>query len=123
MRLKKTKKISYDVESLFTNVPADETIEYILDEIYVNKRLKPICKSRLIMSRMLKKLISDSLFSINGRLIKQKDGFSMGGPLSVDISGIFMTNLEKEVVYPARPILFKRYIDDILNRKKKKRRR
>ena len=30
--------ISYDVESLFTNVPIDETIEYILDEIYTRKR-------------------------------------------------------------------------------------
>ena len=43
----------------------------------------------------------------------------MGGPLSVDISGIGMTKLEKEVVYPLTPILFKRYIDDIFNRKKK----
>ena len=52
--------ISY--ESLFTNVPVEETIEYILDEIYENKRLKPLCKSRLIMKRLLQKLISNSLF-------------------------------------------------------------
>ena len=52
--------ISY--ESLFTNVPVEETIEYILDEIYENKRWKPLCKSRLIMIRLLQKLISNSLF-------------------------------------------------------------
>ena len=34
--------LSYDVESLFTNVPLDYTIEYILDEIYVNERIKPL---------------------------------------------------------------------------------
>ena len=110
--------ISYDVESLFTNVPIDETIHYILDEIYIKKRLKPVCK-RLIMKRLLKRLTSDCLFSINERLIKQTDGCAMGSPLSVDISGIFMTKLEKEVVYPEKPILYKRYIDDVFNRKKK----
>jgi hypothetical protein len=111
--------ISYDVESLFTNVPVEETIEYILDEIYVNKKLKPLCKSRLIMKRLLQRLISDCLFSVNGRLLKQKDGCSMGSPLSVDISGVFMTKMEKEIVYPEDPILFKRYVDDVYRRKKK----
>ena len=110
--------ISYDVVSLFTNVPVNDTIEYILDEIYVEKRLKPIC-SRLIMKRLLKKLSSDCLFTINEKLVKQIDGCSMGSPLSVDLSGIFMTKLEKEVVYPTNPILFRRYVDDIFNRKKK----
>ena len=110
--------ISYDVVSLFTNVPIDDTIEYILDEIYVNKRLKPIC-SRLIMKRLLKRLTSDCLFSINNRLIKQVDGCAMGSPLSVVLSGIFMSKLEKEVVYPTKPILYERYVDDIFNRKKK----
>lgn len=110
--------ISYDVESLFTNVPVEDTIEYILDEIYIRKKLKPICKSRLIMKRLLKRLTSDCLFSINGKLVKQIDGCSMGSPLSVDIAGIFMTKLEKDVVYPTNPILFKRYVDDVFNRKK-----
>ena len=110
--------ISYDVESLFTNVPIDETIEYILDQIYVNKKLKPIC-TRLIMKRLLKRLTSDCLFSVNERLIKQIDGCAMGSPLSVVLSGIFMTKLEKEVVYPESPILFKRFVDDVFNRKKK----
>ena len=111
--------ISYDVVSLFTNVPVEETIEYILDEIYVKKSLKPICSNRLIMKRFLKRLTTDCLFSINGRLIKQQDGCSMGSPLSVAISGIFMTKLEKEVIYPENPILFKRYVDDVYHRKKK----
>ena len=36
--------VSYDVESLFTNIPIKETIDYICDEIYNRKKLKPICK-------------------------------------------------------------------------------
>ena len=35
--------VSYDVASLFTNMPVEEAIEYILDEIYVKKKLKLLC--------------------------------------------------------------------------------
>ena len=72
------------------------------------------------MKKLLKRLTSDYLFSINGKLLKQIDGCSMGSPLLVDIAGAFMTKVEKEVVYPTNPILFKRYVDDIFNRKKKR---
>ena len=33
--------VSYDVESLFTNVPIQETINYIIEQIYVHKKLMP----------------------------------------------------------------------------------
>lgn len=52
---------SYDVESLFTNVPIAETIEYIWDEIYVHQKLAIIC-SRLIFRRLLLKLTTESTF-------------------------------------------------------------
>ena len=42
--------VSYDVESLFTNIPVKETVNYILDQIYVHKALPQIC-SRLIFKR------------------------------------------------------------------------
>ena len=32
--------ISFDVKSLFTNVPLDETIETILQKVYVEKKTK-----------------------------------------------------------------------------------
>ena len=44
----------------------------------------------------------------------------MTNPLSADITGILITKLEKEVVYPTNPILFKRYVDGISNHKKKR---
>ena len=109
---------SYDVVSLFTNVPIDDTIKFIIDEIYTQKRLKPIC-SKLIMSRFLKKLVSGCQVTFNGMLIKQIDGSAMGNPLSVVLANIFMTKLERDVVDPERPILYKRYVDDVFTRKKK----
>ena len=39
--------VSYDVDSLFTNILLKEGTDYILEEIYVNGKMKPIC-SKLI---------------------------------------------------------------------------
>ena len=39
--------VSYDAESLFTDIPIEETIKYIIEQIYVHKRLTAIC-SKLI---------------------------------------------------------------------------
>lgn len=47
--------VSYDVESLFTNVPVNDTITYIMDKIYKNEKWPKIC-IRLIMKRFLEKL-------------------------------------------------------------------
>ena len=43
----------------------------------------------------------------------------MGGPLSVIMANIFMTMLEKDVVLPISPQFYKRYVDDIISRRKK----
>ena len=37
--------VSYDVESLFTNIPIQETINYIIEQIYVHKKLAPIVRN------------------------------------------------------------------------------
>ena len=40
----KYKDVSYDVKSLFTSIPVQETIDYVLYKIYDKKELKPFCK-------------------------------------------------------------------------------
>ena len=70
--------VSYDVESLFTNIPITETINYILDEIYDPHKLKPIC-SKLIFKRLILKLTTESSFIFNIKCYKQTDGYTMGG--------------------------------------------
>ena len=56
--------VSYDVESLFTNIPIKETIDYIIEQIYTHKKLKPIC-SQLIFKRLLLKLASECTYTFN----------------------------------------------------------
>ena len=40
--------VSYDVKSLFTNIPINETINFIRDEIYIHKKLQPISKRSIL---------------------------------------------------------------------------
>ena len=109
--------VSYDVESLFTNIPINETIDYILDQIYNKKKLKPICP-KLIFKHLLFKLANEVTFTINNNFVKQTDGCAMGGPLSVTFSDIFMIKMENDIVIPTRPVFYHRYVDDIYNRRK-----
>ena len=46
--------VSYDVKSLFTSIPAQETIDYILQRIYVRKEIKPFCKKSILKKLLLK---------------------------------------------------------------------
>ena len=63
--------VSYDVESLFTSILVSETIDYIIKEIYENKVIKPMCKSKLIFRRPLEKLTKNCVFSVNDTLVEK----------------------------------------------------
>ena len=103
--------VSFDVESLFTNIPVKATIDYIIWKLYIKKEIKPFCK-KSIFTKLLRKLTQKCVFSINNRLIKQVDGCPMGGSISLVFSGIYVCKMEGDIVIPANPILYKRYVDD-----------
>ena len=112
------KIVSYDVESLFTNIPIKETIDYICDEMCRNNAIEPMCKKSLFR-KLLYKLSSQCVFSVNNQLIKQIDGCPMGGPISVFSSDILMNKMERDIVIPIAPNLYKRYVDDTFAKRKK----
>ena len=95
--------VSYDVDSLFANIPAEETIEYIIHQI---------C-SKTIFRRLMYKLTTECAFQFNQNLFKQTEGCSMGGPLSVTLADIHMIRTQKDIVAPLKPIFYKRFVDDI----------
>ena len=53
--------VSYNMESLFNNVPVHETIEHIINEIYVENKLPKFC-SKLIFKRLLFKLTTEYFY-------------------------------------------------------------
>ena len=104
-------------ECFFTNIPIKETIDYIVEEIYTREKLPKIC-TKLIFTRLLTKLTSENTFVFNSTFYKQIDGCTMGGPLSVILSDICMTKIEKEIVVPTNPPFYHRYVDDIINKRR-----
>ena len=110
--------VSYDVDSLFTNVPVEDTIEYIIHQIYNEKKVPQIC-SKTVFRRLMYKLTRECAFQINQNLFKQTEGCSMGGPLSVTLPDIHMIRTEKDIVTALKPIFYKIFADDIYNRRKK----
>ena len=109
--------ISFDVESLFTNVPLAKTIDVVLRRVYTEDAIDTNLKKRT-----LKKLIKDccqkTTFSFNSVLYEQNDGVSMGSSLGPVLTKVIMTELEKTIVlglFGDRLIKFYgRYVDDTL---------
>lgn len=110
--------VSYDVTSLFTQVPLDETIDFIIEEIYTKHKLPPI-GSKLLFKRLLNNVTKKSSFTFNGQLYKQVDGCGMGNPLSPVLANIFMAKLEADVVAPHQTAFYDRYVDDCFSKKVK----
>ena len=56
---------------------------------------------------------------LNTKCYKHVDGFSIGGPLSVIFSDIYMTKTEKKAVEQTKRQFYKRFVDDIINKRYK----
>ena len=107
-----------DIEPLFTNIPANETISYIINEIYQKNKLLQKC-SKIILKRLLFKLTTEVSFQFNYSLLKETNGCTMGSPLFVTLADIHMIRMETDVVVPIRQIFHKHFVDDIYNRRQK----
>ena len=70
---------SFDVCSLFTNVPCDETIQICLDKLYALPDSPAI--PRPALKKLLEFATKKSHFIFDGQDYDQIDGVSMGSPL------------------------------------------
>ena len=93
---------SFDVESLFMNVPLQPAINIILDHVYNNKLIATWLKKRTL-KKLIKDTCSKTIFSTN-KLYQQIDGVSMGISLGPSLANIIMTEMEKNII--------KKFIDD-----------
>ena len=112
--------VSYDVVSLFTNVPLKETIDIVLKYVYApNSPVTPPFEEETFRKMLL--LCSQSFFMYNDLLYQQINGVSMGGPLAPTLANACLAHLENELLIknnstetncPYFPNLFLRYVDD-----------
>ena len=109
--------LSFDVKSLFTNIPLQKTVKIILNKIYNEKIITTTLKKQT-MKELLLVVCTKTQFYVNGVLHQQIDGVSMGSPLSPTLANIIMIALEDEIVkdlFDSDIIKFYvRYVDDTL---------
>ena len=55
------------------------------------------------------------MFQFNYHLLKQTNGCTMSGPLSVTLADIHVIRMVTDAVVPIRPIFYKQYVGDIYN--------
>jgi hypothetical protein len=108
-------KVSFDVVSLFTKVPIQETLEYIKWKLQNYDSLSDltILDIRDIME-LLKICLSSTYFNYQNDFYHQKEGTAMGSPVSPIVSELFLQSLENKLIMNDRHIYFwKRYVDDV----------
>ena len=107
---------SFDVSSLFTNIPLDETIDLCTDLIFdeYNKLQYRDCSlDRTQFRKLLGFAVKENHFVFNGQLVDQIDGVAMGSPLGPSLANIFMSHLEKRYLFRDRDhvAMFLEYIN------------
>ncbi|CAF3033919.1 unnamed protein product [Rotaria sp. Silwood2] len=106
---------SFDVESLYTNVPVEEAIEITLDYMYKPTKLIDIPFNREQLKTLLNLAIRDAPFRFQNRIYKQIDGVAMGNPLAPIIADLWMQKMEQKLnrFSTNKPMIWLRYVDDV----------
>ena len=102
--------ISFDIVSLFTNVPLDETISIVANAMHD----QPVSKPSLIA---LLKRATGGIFTHRNQLYVQEDGVAMGNPLAPTLANFLLGHLESGLFQDNntcdQPAFYTRYVDDI----------
>ena len=128
--------VSFDIKSLFTNVPLREVIDDIAETVFprgapqllfankphvpnVEKKAKKKENTKEITKTALKHMLevcSESIFLYKDGVYKQHDGVAMGSPLAPLLAEWFVSKIENNIMQQDisyKPIFYKRYVDDV----------
>ena len=85
---------SFDVESLFTNIPLQKTIDLCVD-LSFNDKLNIDGFTKTNFHELLTVTLSEPLILFNNEYYKQIDGIAMGSPLGPTLADIFLSYYEQ----------------------------
>ena len=106
---------SFDIESLFMNVPLEDTIRIAADELYHSDILPP-CLTEASFTKLLRKVTSGVEFSFDEVMYRQTDGVAMGSPwpLGPVLANICAGFHEEQLALEDNTdvLLYRRFVDD-----------
>jgi len=105
---------SFDVVSLFTNVPIHSVIDIIKENwSHIEAHTNLPCNEFIFATKFV---LESTYFNFNNRVYKQTYGVPMGSPLSPIVADLFLQRLESLILSELtnKPIFYYRYVDDIV---------
>ena len=107
---------SLDVDSLFTNIPLEETINICSNWLYSNEDvIEGINKSDF--KNLLSLATPESYFIFNVVLYKEKGGVAMGSPFVPTMENVFLSFYEvkwlEQCPKEFKPVFYRSYVDEI----------
>ena len=108
--------VSFDVTSLYTNIPRVDTLNIIKD--YVNNDDQFTRKTAIPQDKFLDLVhlvLTTTWYTFNSQFYQQTDGVAMGSPASSTSAEIYMEAYERSaittILHP--PKVWKQFFDDI----------
>ena len=93
---------SFDVCSLYTNVPLEETIEICCDVLFRSSLPKPTFPES-VFKHLINFATSSVEFSFNNIIYRQIDGVAMGSSLCPTLANIFVGSCESNLFIKIDP--------------------
>ncbi|XP_022790727.1 uncharacterized protein LOC111330169 [Stylophora pistillata] len=108
--------VSFDVTSLFTNVPLQETIGTIAEKAFVDNWFNVTHNLNITKPdpvRLLEVATINQLFQFDGKLYEQIDSVAMGFPLGPLVANAFLCSIEEKLEQDNKlPEFYRRYVND-----------
>ena len=107
---------SFDVDSLFTNLPLDETIKICVNQLFKSSQIVSGLNKQQVLE-MLSLTTKENVILLDQKYYCQIDRLAMGSPLVPTLANIFICHHEtrwlKNCLESFKPVYYKRYVDDI----------
>ena len=81
---------SFDVVSLFSNIPLEENIKICLDSLYRDPTICPPPLPEKLIRKMFFKATTEVGLSFDGIMYRQVDGVAIGSPLGPILANVFV---------------------------------